>query len=200
MAEDQEPEDQGLPLGKIALDMLRRGDGDEKFVLHPKAAEVIEAALNATLLSGEAAGDMKIRFKQVISVCYVLQEKENSPAAAHALGQVLFTNPKVLELFANDGSRDRNRGRQYRKFLDDKDMSTAPQLEAEAPKDSVKLASFVTPGQQNLAARQRKSAAARAKPEFKVGAKRRPPAAPTKAKKEAPKPEARRLPRGARKA
>lgn len=199
MEEDKEPEDQGLPLGKIALDMLRPGAGDEKYALHPKAAAVIEAAVKATLLSEESAREMKARFKQVISVCYVLQEREGSPTAAHALAEALFGAPEVQAMFANDGSRDRSRGREYRKFLDDSDMSTAPQLEAAAPKDSVKAASFVTPGQQNLAARQRKSASARAKPEFKVGARRRPPA-PTKAKKEEPKPQERPLPRGARKA
>lgn len=151
------PEDPGLPLGDIALDMVRKGDpGGEPFKIHPQGAAVLEAAVLATLLSGERNDAMAQRFRGVIAVCYVLETKKESPKAAAVLAEALFKDPRVAKTLTSTGAESRSAGLQYSKFLDEGDIAKAPSLDDEVPDDSVKLKSFMNPGRDlTSAARQR---------------------------------------------
>jgi hypothetical protein len=141
------PEDPGLPLGDIALDMVRKGDADgEPFKIHPRGPDVLKAAVAATLISGERNDAMARRFRGVIAVCFVLETKKASPQAAGVLAEALFSDPRVSKVLEALGSESRDAGRQYSKFLDEGDMARAPSLDDEVPDDSVSLKSFLNPG------------------------------------------------------
>jgi len=179
-------------MGDIALDMVRRAKGGpEPFVLHSQGPEVIKAAVQAVLASGEAPTAMADRLKAVVLVAYVLEEKERSPSAAKALLKALFADPEVVRIMQARGDEAERRQKAYQKFLADEDRARAPQLGAAAPANSVKATSFMTPGQQDLARARR------------VGTKL--PTPTPKAPEAKPAPEkvnrlARRLPPGSTKA
>jgi hypothetical protein len=120
-------EDPGLGLAEIALGLLKADEtGAERYRLQAMGAAVVEGAVAATLASGEPETAMKQRFKELLRVCCVLEEKMNSPTAARQLAVALFTNPALFsgysppKIFAtNAGARSlssfsTNRGRGLR--------------------------------------------------------------------------------------
>lgn len=205
MVEHTPAQDTGLPLGDIALDVVRRSrSGPEKYVIHPQGPAVIEAAVQAVLLSGEAPAAMTARLKRVVLVCYVLAEKEGSPKAAAVLARALFKVPEVMALLGGADRESRQRGQAYRKFLDDKDVARAPKLGDRAPADALRLSSFLPAGQQDMTSRVRQAAAKRQAMEARAGV--RPAARPgptqtprTEGATENSRSSQRRLPPGARK-
>lgn len=202
MADKEAPKDEGLPLGQIALDMVRRAEsGPEKYIIHPKGPEVICAAVQVVLLSGEAPAGMARRFREVIALCYVLDEKVGSKAAAEVLAKALFSEPRVAQILGSPEREANQKRRVYRKFLDEGDLARAPNIQDRSPEDALKLSSFLSPGQQDMMGRARKTAAKRESMAAKANVRRTrlvPEAEPAE-EKTPKKPSGRRLPPGARK-
>ena len=142
-------EDAGFPLAEMALDMVRRGpEGGERFVLHPQGREVIKAGVKALLLSDETTVRKARAIRQALALCVVLEEREHCPGAAQAVAEALLSDPAVAALLG--GKRDAHavKAKQYRQFVDARDVERAPQVDAKAPDGSMKLRSFINPGQE----------------------------------------------------
>lgn len=183
MPDEKAVEDPGLPLGDIALDMVRRGPkGKEKYVIHPRGPEVLRAAVDVVFASKEPPARMRSRFKEVLKLCYVLEEREGSPKAARALAEALFSEPRVAQLFGGGSKHASARTRQYRKFLDEEDLARAPKLGDKPPEDALRLTAFVTPGQHDLTGHARRRAKARAEPKAAPRAGATPASAPPRRK------------------
>lgn len=138
---------EALPLGTIALEMLVQQEGaDEAFGLNPKGPAVMQAAVEALFTSGVSHEAMRGRVREVLSLCYVLETREGSPRTARVLADTLLSEPRVRQLLRPPD--DTARAENYRQFVDAADPKRAPSLNAKAPEDSLKLASFLTPGQE----------------------------------------------------
>ncbi len=158
---EQPTEDLGFPLAEIALDMVRRAPGaDEAYTVHPTGPEVIKAAVKALMLSDEPPLEKAKVVRRALALCYVLEERENCPKAAALIGGALLADPETVRLLGGAKDQQTAQAKQYRQFLDDRDVERAPRVDAKAPDGSLKLHAFLNPGQQ------------RAKP----GPARRPPA------------------------
>ncbi len=142
----EEKPDPGVPLMAFALDVIRKGEGDEPFVLHPDGGALMTAAAAALMASPEEAKLKKAKLRSVLAVAYVLGEKQKSPKASRALIDALTEHVGVAQLLGIETKALRRRGAELKKFLGDEELKRAPKLEDAAPVGSLKLSSFLDPG------------------------------------------------------
>ena len=172
-------EEVGLPLASVALDLIRTCDGPQKYALHPEGSDVIKAGVQAILLSGESEDQMAERFWDVVSLCYVLREKKGCPKAADELGEALFADKRVLRILKRRGSAADERNAKSQKLLSSEALARAPKVGEKSPEDSVKLHSFLNPGQQRPKRKSNKPEAPRLAPQTRLGGSRQPTPQPS---------------------
>ena len=147
--DDQDGDSKILSLGQIALDMVRTTDeGAEKYVIHPRGPEVIKAAVRVVLLSEEPPVQKAERFREVIALCHVLEANKGCPTAAQILADALFSDDRVAGILEEHRKQAVAKSMEYRKLWADDALRRAPKIDSKAPEDSVKLHSFLNPGQQ----------------------------------------------------
>ena len=130
-----------FPLAQTALDWLKHGN-KEKYELRPHGERAIELSLKALFASGL---DPKPPIELLLGLASTLHHEWDSPTAAKLIVGVLLDSQKVKKTMGVGTSQNDYLAR-GKAFLDGrKTRIRAPQIDAKAPKGSIKMSDLLGP-------------------------------------------------------